>query len=201
MKVPKGQPSRLGKRARITETRTRADVEVSVTADGKYNHVIKIGHHSGGKFVHHGYAKWDTFQDFVDVVEGRAPSNWSLADSFRKRTLARFAQVGVGRTECSRPLQGEVGRSGLADLQRQAILNGGNIMLEEGDGRQLEKKIDAFGRNLANYHQAAMACYGDLDKRLDSKLDAAEKSKWTPVLLLLYSGVLVWMGAALERWL
>ena len=38
----------IGKRARITETRTRADVEVSVTADGKFNHVIKIGHHSGG---------------------------------------------------------------------------------------------------------------------------------------------------------
>ena len=77
----------IGKRARITETRTRADVEVSVTADGKFNHVTKIGHHSGGKFVHHGYAKWDTWQDFVDVVEGRAPSNWSLADSFRKRPL------------------------------------------------------------------------------------------------------------------
>ena len=76
-----------GKRARITETRTRADVDVAVTADGKFNHVIKIGHHSGGKFVHHGYAKWDTWQDFVDVVEGRAPSNWSLADSFRKRPL------------------------------------------------------------------------------------------------------------------
>ena len=77
----------IAKRVRITETRTRADVEVDVTADGKFNHVIKIGHHSGGKFVHHGYAKWDTFQDFVDVVEGRAPSNWSLADSFRSRPL------------------------------------------------------------------------------------------------------------------
>ena len=75
------------KRVRITETRTRADVEVEVTADGKFNHVTKIGHHSGGKFVHHGYAQWNTFQDFRDVVEGRAPSNWSLADSFRKRPL------------------------------------------------------------------------------------------------------------------
>ena len=77
----------VGKRVRISETRTRADVEVEVTADGKFNHVTKVGHHSGGKFVHHGYAQWDTFQDFRDVVEGRAPSNWSLADSFRKRPL------------------------------------------------------------------------------------------------------------------
>ena len=27
------------------------------------------------------------FQEFVDAVEGRAPSNWGLADSFRRRPL------------------------------------------------------------------------------------------------------------------
>ena len=73
-------------------------------------------------------------------------------------------------------------------------------MLEEGDGRQLEKKIDAFGRNLANYHQAAMARYGDLDKRLDSKLGAVEKSNLTPVYFALYTAALLWAGIAIERW-
>ena len=76
-----------GKRVNIVETRTRADVEVDVTADGKFKHVIKIGLHSGGHFKHGNYVQWNTFQEFVDAVEGRAPSNWGLADSFRRRPL------------------------------------------------------------------------------------------------------------------
>ena len=82
-----GEMKAPGKRVRITETRTRADVEVEVSAQGKFNHVTKIGLHSGGHFKHGHYAQWNTFQDFRDVVQGRAPSNWSLADSFRKTPL------------------------------------------------------------------------------------------------------------------
>ena len=65
----------------------------------------------------------------------------------------------------------------------------------------IEKKMDTLSCDVYNYHKVVLVRYDALDKRLDSSLDVAIKSKLTPVLLLLYSGVLVWMGAALERWL
>ena len=65
----------------------------------------------------------------------------------------------------------------------------------------IEKKMDTIRRDVANYHTVVLGRYSALDGRLDSVLADARKSKWTPVILFLYSGVLVWMGAALERWL
>ena len=73
-----------GKRVRIVETRSRSDVEVEVSATGKFKHVTKIGQHSGGHFVHHRYSQWDSWEDFVDCVTGHAPDNWDLAASFKK---------------------------------------------------------------------------------------------------------------------
>ena len=77
-----GTTVHAGKRARITETRQRADGEVEITANGHFV-VSKIaaGEHSGGKFVggHNGY--WDSLADLLDAVTGDAPSNVHLADS------------------------------------------------------------------------------------------------------------------------
>ena len=87
-----------GKRARITETRQRADGEVEITAEGHFV-VSKIaaGLHSGGKFVggHNGY--WGSLTDLLDAVTGDAPSNVHLADSFRRRPIGKPGIEAVAR--------------------------------------------------------------------------------------------------------
>ena len=78
----------VGKRVRITETRTRADVVQEVRGLGQFSFVLQLGKHSGGHFKggrDRGWAQWDSWQQFVDVVKGEAPDNWSLAKSFRER--------------------------------------------------------------------------------------------------------------------
>ena len=77
----------VGKRVRITETRTRADVVQDVTGHGDFTFSLQVGKHSGGKFVgghNRGWAKWDSWQQFVDVVKREAPDNWGLAKSFKE---------------------------------------------------------------------------------------------------------------------
>ena len=72
--------------------------------------------------MHHGYAQWNTFQDFRDVVEGRAPSNWSLADSFRKRPLLDSLKWALDELNASVRYKVKVGRAGRADLPGRAVL-------------------------------------------------------------------------------
>ena len=77
-----------GTRARIVETRERADGEVEITADGHFAvSRVSVGKHSGGKFVggHNGH--WHSLEDLLDAVTGDAPSNIDLADSFRQRPI------------------------------------------------------------------------------------------------------------------
>ena len=67
---------------------TIAKKRVKVTAHGKFTHTVAVGKHSGGHFVGHhnkGYARWDSWNDFVDVVNRRAPDNWDLAASFKQK--------------------------------------------------------------------------------------------------------------------
>ena len=79
----------VGKRVRITETRTRADVIQDVTARGDFNFGIRLG-----KFKHggwqggrdRGWVDWDSWQQFCDVIRGDAPDNWSLARSFKEHS-------------------------------------------------------------------------------------------------------------------
>ena len=87
-----------GTRARITETRMRADGEVEITAEGHF--VISrlgVGLHSGGKFVggHNGH--WHSLDDFLDAVTGDAPSNIALADSYRTRPIGTQGRQAVER--------------------------------------------------------------------------------------------------------
>ena len=79
-----------GKRARITETRSRADVEIPVTAVGQFSHTLAIGKHSGGdwKGGHgRGYGWWPSWSDFVECVDGNAPDNWDFATSLREHPV------------------------------------------------------------------------------------------------------------------
>ena len=78
----------VGKRVRITETRSRADVEIPVTAHGKFTHTLGLGKHSGGDWKgkpSQGYGWWPSWADFVDCVRGDAPDNWAFATSMRDR--------------------------------------------------------------------------------------------------------------------
>ena len=65
----------------------------------------------------------------------------------------------------------------------------------------LEQKMDALAHDVAACHQTVRERYTMLDARLDDKLDAAAKSKWTPVGFALYAVALLWIGMAFERWL
>ena len=73
------------------------------------------------------------------------------------------------------------------------------MTLEELESK-LESKIAKLGRDVANAHQFSAQRYGDLDKRLDSKLGEVAKSKWTPICVALYTAALLWAGMAIERW-
>ena len=76
-----------GKRVRITETRTRSDVEIPVTALGSFNHTLGIGKHSGGDWKGRGgegHGWWSSWDDFVQCVDGDAPDNWDFATSLRE---------------------------------------------------------------------------------------------------------------------
>ena len=77
----------VGKRVRIVETRTRSNVEIPVTATGKFSHTLALGKHSGGKFRGghgRGYGSWSSFEDFASCVRGEAPDNWDFATSLRE---------------------------------------------------------------------------------------------------------------------
>ena len=66
---------------------------------------------------------------------------------------------------------------------------------------EIDKKIATLSRDVAHYHQTVKDRYSTLDARLDSTLDAAAKSKWTPVGFALFTVALLWIGMAFERWL
>ena len=77
----------VGKRVRITETRSRSDVEIPVTAVGQFNHTLGIGKHSGGHWkggAGRGYGWWKSWEDFVECVKGDAPDNRDFATSLRE---------------------------------------------------------------------------------------------------------------------
>ena len=70
---------------RIKRTITLKHIPADIVGD--YGFTIKIGHHSGGKFVHHGYAHFNSWDDFVLTLKGHAPDNWSLGSHFHKHPL------------------------------------------------------------------------------------------------------------------
>ena len=78
----------VGSRVRILETRRRVDSEVTVTSDGAFTFNLRAGGHDHrwnhgwkkGRPWHH--SEWSSWQDFVDLVNGDAPSNTDLYTSF-----------------------------------------------------------------------------------------------------------------------
>ena len=78
--IPKGDS------VQITETRARTDVIIPVTAVGLFVHTVAVGKHSGGRWKGKrgvGYAMWDSWQNFCDVIRRDAPDNWDLTGSFK----------------------------------------------------------------------------------------------------------------------
>ena len=55
----------------------------TITGDGDYEHGIQIGKHWHGSWQGNSH-KWDSFADFIRTVKGEAPSDWDLAEAFRK---------------------------------------------------------------------------------------------------------------------
>ena len=102
-----GTTVHAGKRARITETRMRADGEVEIKAEGRFViSRVSVGKHSGGKFIggHNGH--WHSLSDLLDAATGDAPSNIHLADSFRARPIAKQGTEAVARLkDFSAPLR------------------------------------------------------------------------------------------------
>ena len=64
---------------------------------------------------------------------------------------------------------------------------------------EIEKKIASLKLDISSSNRIVLDHYRALDARLDSKLHAAEKSKWTPVCVALYSVALLWAGMVLEQ--
>ena len=71
----------------VTMVSKRSDGSMSATALACFTFGIKIGKHSGGKFVGHhgrGYAYWESWEQMSDVVRGHAPDNVDLAAGFKQ---------------------------------------------------------------------------------------------------------------------
>ena len=90
----------VGKSARVTLTRQRADTELEVTSHADFTFNLKAGSHDHR--WNHGWksggpphkANWDSWQDFVDAVQGDAPDNICLAESFKHhRVPHRYRDV------------------------------------------------------------------------------------------------------------
>ena len=71
-----------GKRVRIVETRSKASGEIPVSARGDFTFSMTIGHH-GSHGWHSGTARFDSWQQFCDVITRNAPDNYPLAKYFK----------------------------------------------------------------------------------------------------------------------
>ena len=71
----------------ITESRTRADVRQEVSARGDFSFYLIAGAYVTGIKHHHQEHRWDSWQQFVDVINGDAPDNWALADELKKHRV------------------------------------------------------------------------------------------------------------------
>ena len=80
----------VGKRVKITETRQRADTELEATSNANFTFNLHVGQHdhrwNHGWRGKHGrnHFEWNSWDDFVDVIKGDAPSNLDLAMSFAR---------------------------------------------------------------------------------------------------------------------
>ena len=86
-----GEDVPTGDRILITQTRVRADTSQEVTAKGKFNFTIEFAEHRPKwKPEHHWVGvTYDSWQQFLDVINGDSPDNWPLADQFRQHPVQR----------------------------------------------------------------------------------------------------------------
>ena len=70
------------------------DSELEVTSNAQFSHQLHVGQHdhrwNHGWRGHHGrnHFQWDSWEEFVDVIKGEAPSNLDLATSFMRHPAA-----------------------------------------------------------------------------------------------------------------
>ena len=82
-----------GKRVQIVETRRRVDSEIEVTSNARFTHQLHVGWHdhrwNHGWRGHRGRDNfaWKSWSEFEEVLNGHAPSNYALAESFAKHRL------------------------------------------------------------------------------------------------------------------
>ena len=76
----------VGKDVEILETRQRVDSQIEVSAKAQFGFILIVGQHDHR--WNHGWKgtryRWDSWQQFQDVIKGEAPSNWPLAREFAK---------------------------------------------------------------------------------------------------------------------
>ena len=78
-----------GENEMITAWRKVAKMKQVVTGDGDYEHAIRIGKHWHGSWQGNSH-KWDSFANFIRTVKGEAPSDWDLAEQFRKNPVPQL---------------------------------------------------------------------------------------------------------------
>ena len=73
----------------ITETRARADTRQTVTAEGAFSFAFAAGQytHDVERKHHWIWTVWESWQQFLDCVNGDAPDNYPMADSFQRRPI------------------------------------------------------------------------------------------------------------------
>ena len=89
----------VGKIAKVTLTRKRADTELEVTSDAQFTSNLTAGKHGHGwnhgwrgHRRHRDYQRWDSWSDFEDVIRGDSPNNIDLATSFQRHPGPRYYQ-------------------------------------------------------------------------------------------------------------
>ena len=134
----------VGKRVQIIMTRKRVDSELEVTSNAMFTHQLHVGQHDHR--WNHGWKGhrtrdnffWDTWEQFVDVVKGEAPSNYELGMSFMKHP-ASHADLWVldaleGEVKYKVKFEGKI----IKEFAVHGVLNDGSLVAppkDESDDR------------------------------------------------------------------
>ena len=75
----------------VTESRSRADTVQEVTADAGFTHTVSVGRFAPHVKSNHKWwsVTWDSWEEFLDVVNGDAPDNAPMADAFKEHPIQR----------------------------------------------------------------------------------------------------------------
>ena len=81
----------------ISETRSRADTRQTVTAEGAFSFVLAVGQYTHDVKRKHQWmwTVWESWQQFLDCVNGDAPDNYPMSDSFKRRPIEHADRWGL----------------------------------------------------------------------------------------------------------